>query len=131
MTENLKNRKQMTEKELQNKVAKFLKSQPRTWFFKVWGGGYQKAGIPDIICCVNGLFIALELKSDAGKPTALQRINISRINAAGGLGIVLYPSGFETFKKLVEEVNLCSIPTAKLNVLRNVPISSILDTSKG
>lgn len=23
------------------------------WYTKIWGGGFQKSGIPDIICCVN------------------------------------------------------------------------------
>lgn len=120
----------MTEKQLQSKVMKFLKSQPNTWFFKVWGGGYQKSGIPDIICCVNGYFIALELKSVTGKPTALQQMNIRKINAAGGIGVILYPSGFKDFKNLVREVNSCSIPTAELSVLKNANTSFTLGTSK-
>lgn len=118
----------MTEKQLQSKVFKLLKSQPNIWFFKVFGGGFQQSGIPDIICCVNGLFIAIELKSDTGVPTALQQMNIRRINAAGGIGIILYPSGFIEFKKLIKEVNTCSTPIAGLNALKNVNTSFNLDT---
>ncbi|MBP2026857.1 hypothetical protein J2Z35_000648 [Acetoanaerobium pronyense] len=120
----------MTEKQLQSKVIKFLKSHPNIWFFKVWGGGFQKSGIPDIICCVNGYFIALELKSDAGKPTALQQMNIRQINAAGGIGVILYPAGFEKFKMLVREVNSCSLATAESSVLKNVNISFTLGTKE-
>ena len=25
------------------------------WYTKIWGGGFQKSGIPDLICCVNGV----------------------------------------------------------------------------
>ncbi|TCT14602.1 hypothetical protein EDC18_10583 [Natranaerovirga pectinivora] len=120
----------MTEKQLQSKVIKFLKSQPNTWFFKVFGGGFQRSGIPDLICCVSGIFVAIELKSDTGNPTALQKMNIQEINAAGGIGIILYPSGFSDFKNLVREVNLCSIPIAELSALKNANTSFTLDTSR-
>jgi hypothetical protein len=96
----------------------------------VFGGGFQRSGIPDLICCVSGIFIAVELKSDTGTPTALQKMNIRQINAAGGIGVILYPSGFEKFKKLVREVNSCSIPTAELSALKNANTSFNLDTLK-
>ncbi|SHJ77446.1 VRR-NUC domain-containing protein [Paramaledivibacter caminithermalis] len=120
----------MTEKQLQRKVIKFLKFQPNTWFFKVFGGGYQRAGIPDLICCINGVFIAIELKGDNGKPTELQKMNIKNINAAGGIGVILYPKGFKEFKKLIKEVNSCNIPTVGWSALKNASFSSILDISK-
>ncbi|MDK2919762.1 MAG: hypothetical protein PWQ37_2495 [Candidatus Petromonas sp.] len=120
----------MTEKQLQTKVIKYLKSLPNIWFFKVWGGGYQRAGIPDLICCINGVFIAIELKGDNGKPTELQKMNIKNINDAGGIGVILYPKGFKEFKKLIKEVNSCNIPTVEWSALKNADIGSILDTSK-
>ncbi|RKD25230.1 VRR-NUC domain-containing protein [Caminicella sporogenes DSM 14501] len=120
----------MTEKQFQGKVIKFLKSQPNTWFFKVFGGGYQRAGIPDLICCINGVFIAIELKGDNGKPTEIQKMNIRNINAAGGIGVILYPEGFKKFKKLIKEVNSCSLASAGWSALKNASFSSILDTSK-
>lgn len=72
------------------------------WYTKIWGGGYQKSGIPDILCCINGLFVGIEVKSTNGRPTTLQLINCSRIRAAGGAACVLYPSGFERFQKDIE-----------------------------
>lgn len=114
----------MKEKEFQRKVIKYLNSLPNTWFFKVWGGGYQKAGIPDLICCMSGIFVAIELKADDGKPTALQKFNINKINAAGGIGIILYPNNFEDFRNKVEEVKKCNIPTAGLNVMKNASFNS-------
>ena len=32
-----------------------------------FGGGYGRAGIPDIIACVNGFFLAVECKAGKGK----------------------------------------------------------------
>ncbi len=90
----------MTEKQFENKIKKFLKSY-NIWFTKIWGGGYQKAGIPDILACVNGYFVAIEIKGNSGKPTELQKYNIKKINESNGVGIILYPKDFERFKLLI------------------------------
>lgn len=90
------------EKQFENKVKKFLKEKG-CWFVKYWGGGeYTKAGIPDLLCCVNGNFVAIELKAENGKTSELQDHQLSEINNAGGWGIVLKPSGFNWFKDLIE-----------------------------
>ena len=90
----------MTEKQFENKIKKFLKFHD-IWFTKIWGGGYQKAGIPDILACVNGRFVAIEIKGSSGKPTELQKYNIKKINECNGVGIILYPKDFERFEKLI------------------------------
>jgi hypothetical protein len=94
------------------------------WFFKVWGGGYQKAGIPDLLMCVNGFFISVELKAAQGTASKLQKLNTARINKAGGIGIILYPDGFEEFKKIMKGVIECNSHTAALNVIRNARTST-------
>lgn len=114
----------MTEKEFQRKVIKYLNSLPDTWFFKVWGGGFQRSGIPDLIVCINGVFIAIELKGDGGKSTALQEMNIRKINAASGIGVILYPEKFKDFKRLVKEVRKCNTPTVELSAMINAHFSS-------
>lgn len=93
----------MNEKQFENKIKKFLKSHD-IWFFKVWGGGFQKSGIPDLICCVNGHFVAIEVKGSNGKPTELQKYNIRKINESSGIGLILYPNQFEGFKKLIQDL---------------------------
>ena len=45
---------------------------------------YGTAGIPDVIACVNGRFVAFEVKTPTGKLTRLQEITIEKIRAAGG-----------------------------------------------
>ena len=124
----------MTEKNFESRVKKWLHSQGiyaagtpkhqmvanKGWFFKVWGGGYQKAGIPDLLMCVNGLFLAVELKSDTGAVSELQKLNIRRINKARGIGIILYPDGLERFQEIIKEVIRCDSHIAALNYLKNV-----------
>ena len=91
----------MTESQFQSKVIAFLKSK-NIYYVKVWGGGFQRAGIPDLICCVNGHFVGIELKTETGRPTKLQDYNIDQINKSGGTAFVLRPNGFETFQRFIE-----------------------------
>lgn len=72
------------------------------WYVKIWGGGYQKSGIADLILNVKGYFVAAELKAPNGTPSELQLKNIRDINATCGFAFVLYPSAFEAFKQFIE-----------------------------
>ena len=75
------------------------------YFFKYWGGSnFTKAGVPDIIACVKGRFIGVEIKGPAGKPTELQIHNLKKIDEAGGYGILLYPKDFEIFMNLIHSI---------------------------
>ena len=93
------------EKLFENKVKDYLKKES-CYFIKYWGGGqFTKAGIPDVLCCCNGYFIGIELKSEKGTPSKLQIYNLEQINKSGGYAVLLYPSGFELFKGLISSLN--------------------------
>lgn len=78
------------------RVVSFLKTLPRTAIFSI----QQQAicGTPDLLCCIGGLFVAVEIKSEKGKPSALQTYTLSQIEKAGGVAALLYPKDFESFK---------------------------------
>lgn len=66
---------------------------PNLWFFKA--SERSLAGIPDFILCVNGIFVALELKRDTkSKASRLQQYNLEIINKSGGLGLVVNPDNW-------------------------------------
>lgn len=89
------------EKQFENRIKKFLKEQG-CWYLKVWGGGqFTKSGIPDLLICCNGYFVAVEVKAENGKPSDLQLWNIGEIKKAGGIAMVLYPNQFEDFKNFI------------------------------
>ena len=90
------------------------------WYVKIWGGGYQKSGIPDILCCVNGFMVAVEVKASNGRASELQKLNVRRINKSGGVALFLYPEGFEEFKELMKGVINCNTHTVELNALKSV-----------
>lgn len=91
------------EKTFENKVKKFLESQG-AWYVKFFANSYTKSGIPDILACINGYFVGIEVKAQNGKPSELQLYNVRKIREAGGFAMVLYPSGLNEFKEFV--VNL-------------------------
>jgi len=74
----------MTEKSIVNAIMRYLKTVPHTFCFKEHGGMYGTAGLPDIICCIGGRFVAFEVKTPSGKLTKLQEITITKIRAAKG-----------------------------------------------
>lgn len=76
------------EGKVKDKVVKILKQYGVYYFFPVTGG-FGMSGIPDIICCHNGRFIAIECKAGKNKTTALQDAHLARIRAAGGIAVVI------------------------------------------
>ncbi len=99
-----------SEKNFENRIKKFLKDDG-CWFIKYWGGGeFTKSGIPDILACVNGFFVGIEVKSSSGTPSELQLVNLKKIDDSGGFGILLYPKDFEKFKSLVDTLDFGEYP---------------------
>ena len=41
------------------------------YYFMPRGTAFGRAGVPDIICCINGRFLAIECKANGNKPSAL------------------------------------------------------------
>jgi Holliday junction resolvase len=91
----------MTEKQFENQVNAYLAEQG-CWTLKTWSNGVQREGVPDLLVCCHGHFIAVELKAEKGRPSKLQLWNISKIREANGVAIVLYPDQFEAFKSLIQ-----------------------------
>ena len=86
-----------SEKVFENKIKAYLKSIG-AYFIKTHGDRFSKIGTPDIIACVNGYFVAVEVKAENGKPSQLQLHHIEQIKKAGGVAYILYPKDFEDFK---------------------------------
>ena len=92
-----------SEKIYENKIKTYLKSIG-AYFIKTHGDRFSRIGTPDILACINGKFVAVEVKGEKGKPSDLQLYHIEQIRKAGGYGTVLYPKDFEKFKKDVESL---------------------------
>lgn len=67
----------------------------------------NRNGIPDIICCYQGKFIAIELKTDNNRLSGKQELEKKRIESAGGIFIELRNT--DEWKELLNE-RLCLQP---------------------
>ena len=65
--------------------------------------GFGRAGIPDIIGCMDGHFIAIECKAGKGKTTALQDRELNYILNAGGTTFVARETNLLELKMLLTE----------------------------
>lgn len=91
------------EKTFENKIKKFLESQG-AWHVKFFANSFTKSGIPDILACVNGYFVGIEVKAQNGKPSELQLYNVRKIREAGGFAWIVYPSGYEKLKSYLKSL---------------------------
>lgn len=104
------------EKNFENKIKKYLEEQG-CWLIKYWAGAaYTKTGVPDLLICCNGYFVAVEVKASKGKPSELQVYNINKINKSSGYAVILYPEQFQEFKYLIECLNVKNDITARATV---------------
>jgi len=69
-------------------VVKLLKKHEVYYFFPATHG-FGRSGVPDIICCMNGIFVAIECKAGKGKTTALQDRELKRIKENKGIAFVV------------------------------------------
>ena len=80
--------KKRDEKSVEDSIKSYIKNNGGLCY-KIHGGDlYQEAGIPDLLCCINGLFFGIEVKDPSGKPSAIQLVQGARIKKAGGHFII-------------------------------------------
>jgi hypothetical protein len=97
----------MSESALKRKVisaAKELRTRdglPLHWL-KIHGNAFQRTGEPDLILCVGGQFVAIELKVGDNKPTRLQLHRLEQWRSAGALTLVCY--SLNQFREFIESI---------------------------
>lgn len=91
------------EKRVKDKVVGILKDEGAYYFFPATHG-YGRSGVPDIVACVNGRFLAIECKAGKNKPTALQVREIESIRKAGGVAVVANEENWEMVRDLVRKL---------------------------
>ena len=94
---------QTPEKRVKTKVESILKAEGAYYFFPATHG-YGRSGVPDIIACVGGHFLAVECKAGTNKPTALQVREIESIRLAGGVAVVVNEANWDTLPELIRKL---------------------------
>lgn len=92
------------------RVKKLLKELD-AWYCMPRGTVMGRSGIPDFLICLHGKFVAVETKSLGNKPTALQQMELSSINMAGGCAWVVNEANIENFEIVMRRMKeqLCSL----------------------
>lgn len=92
----------MKESEIISQIREYLKTIEGCFFWKEHGSQFGQAGIPDLIICHKGRFIALEVKAEKGKTTTLQEVALRRIRRAGGTAEVV--RSIDDVKAVIEKL---------------------------
>lgn len=90
------------ESKVKKKVVALLKAAGAYYFYPVTGG-FGASGVPDIIVCHRGRFIAIECKAGTNKPTKLQQKNIDDIIANGGVALVVNENNIDDVSRVLAD----------------------------
>jgi Holliday junction resolvase len=91
------------ERKVKEKVVTVLKQHGAYYFFPATYG-LGRAGIPDIIACHHGCFVAIECKAGMGKTTALQIRELDRIRKAGGIPLIINETNIDLVHDFLEKI---------------------------
>lgn len=76
-----------SEKSIRDGIVRYLKNVG-AWHVVTTGVG--RSGVPDLLVCYRGFFVALEVKKPVGgKVSKLQQIELDRLRRAGARGGVV------------------------------------------
>lgn len=64
--------------------------------------GFGNSGVPDLLCCHKGKFIAIECKANGNKPTRLQVSHMEAIRHAGGVALIIDETNVGSLRQLLE-----------------------------
>lgn len=88
----------MLETDLQKKCLEWCK-QNNIVAYNQHENGFTGKGVPDILLCINGKFVACELKVGKGGLSPAQKIRKKQIERAGGLHFV--PRSLNQFIEII------------------------------
>jgi len=80
----------MTEQQVQKKIISYLESLDESYVVKVVSA--TKSGVPDILACISGIFVGIEVKRPSSKNNVskLQLYNLSSIERAAGKSLIAW-----------------------------------------
>jgi hypothetical protein len=91
----------MPESRLQSAAIDLL--EKRGWYVvNNWGTPLAHSGVPDLVCCARGAFVAIELKYLRGKTSKAQDMHLRKIMRAGGLTYA--PNSLEQVERIAQEI---------------------------
>lgn len=93
------------ERKVKKKVIEILKLHKAYYAMPV-ASGFGNAGVPDILACLKGKFVAIECKANGGKCTKLQLSNLEQIQKAGGITLVIDETNLNVLGVVLNSISL-------------------------
>lgn len=90
------------EQDIQTKIMDYIRSIGGIPIKQNQIGIYATAGVPDILACVKGRFIAIEVKRPKQKPKPIQVAWINAIICAGG--VAFWADNLDTVKEKLQDL---------------------------
>jgi Holliday junction resolvase len=76
------------ESNIQNSILRYLNKLPNSRWYNLHGSGWVGSGRPDIVGCLNGRFVAIEVKKPGEVPTKIQQFELMEFRDAGAIAFV-------------------------------------------
>lgn len=92
------------EAKVKKKVVDVIKKHGAYYFFPATGG-YGRSGVPDIVSCYRGVFVAIECKAGNNKPTPLQEAEMAKIRQAQGFVLVVNETNIADVTTMLERID--------------------------
>ena len=89
------------EKKVKNRIKKVLEELGCYYVMPIGSGYGALTGCPDFLICLQGHFMGIEAKAGKNKPTALQLRHLEKIQAAGGLALIVNEENVDDLKTLL------------------------------
>jgi hypothetical protein len=102
----------MKESEILKSITEYLSYQKDLYFFRAGSGAFKteqgryfktgKKGCPDVIVCIKGLFVGLEVKNEKNKQSIFQKQ--AQIDIENAVGIYEVVRSIADVEKLLETI---------------------------
>jgi hypothetical protein len=92
------------ERRVKNAVRKILVELGAYYAMPVTGG-YGNSGAPDFLVCIRGRFVGIECKAKPNTPTPLQLKNLTDIEQAGGVALIVNEDNITSLKLVLDKEN--------------------------
>lgn len=112
------------EAKVKDKIKKLILKHGGYYALPVMQGMAQN-GTPDILASVAGVFLGIEAKAGAGKPTELQKVQLKKIARSGGIALVVNEKNLGQFEALLITLTDYMADNHALDVCREAKDSSL------
>jgi Holliday junction resolvase len=93
------------EKNVEDAIKAYL-VRKGAFTIKVFANEMQGKGLPDLIVCYKGRYLAFEVKAPNGRVAKIQKATLRRIAKAGG--IIASPRSLDEVRTIIEQIDQTS-----------------------